>query len=117
MDSAVQIARIEADRDIAIAKLQARSIETMAEADAEQEVAHAEGVTEGVEMVLSAGAEDDVDTSTVAEEEVIEQPVEGAPIEVAVEAEPEGVIAPPPPEAETRRSPGKQRSGWWAAYR
>jgi hypothetical protein len=52
-DAAVEIARIEANRDVTIAKVQAGIVEHTAEVEQAAELAHAEGKAEGLETAIA----------------------------------------------------------------
>lgn len=52
-DAAVEIARIEANRDIAVAKIGAGITEHVAEVEQAAELAHAEGKAEGLETAIA----------------------------------------------------------------
>lgn len=55
-DAAVEIARIEANRDVMIKKIDAGIAEHVAEVDTAAELAHAEGEAEGMERVIEAAS-------------------------------------------------------------
>lgn len=115
----IQLATIEANRDIRIAELGAQAAKVdaaaavdIAEAEAAIDTAEAEGRAEGMETAIDdlsgAGAvpdgagQDGADASAVPEFPVIED-------EAAAETTPPPPDAPPPP-----RKPG--RTGWWDNY-
>lgn len=105
------IARVQADRDVAIARLNARAAETIAETEAEHDASHAEGVAEGMENALEAvtgtGEPDEGEPIIV---DAAEEPAE-APEAEAVGADNE------PPVVEVAEPATRQRGGYWGAYR
>ena len=115
----LELARIEANRDIRIAELGAQTLAVeaeasveIAEADAEVTAARARGEADGMETAIAelSGAELVVgDGAAAAELEAVD---DGQ----AAELEPVGAAAPSPPiDAEPPRPP-KGRAGWWDNY-
>ena len=108
-EAEVEIARIQANRDIRIAELAAREAHAeteaaveISESEAEVEAAHAEGVAEGIETVIDAANPEtsEGEPATI----VVEAPAEEA--EESAEVPP--VIEPhEPPHREKNRNP------WW----
>lgn len=98
--------RIQADRDIEIARLQAGAAKAIAATEAESEAAHLEGVIEGVELATDPGEPD---------------PAEGGdPIVVQVDAgdqDTDEVDVEEPPEVEPIPEPAGKPKGWWDNYR
>ena len=106
----VQIAKINAERDVEIARLQSKAVVSVAETEAEHSAEHSEGYAEGVQDTLEVG-------------EGGEAPPVGAPIIVDGgsddgddEAIDEG-IEEAPPVVEVPTTPTPQRGGWWGNYR
>lgn len=110
--SDVEIARINADRDVTIARLQSKAVreendttEHVAETEAAADVGVAEAQADGVEAaaeVISGDPEPEPDGEPIV-------------VEPLPEAEPEP-DAPPPPEAEHHHAAEKKSPGWWDAY-
>jgi len=109
----LELARIEANRDIEIARLRSGEVKTeaaaaveIAESEAVAIAARAEGEADGMETVLDAGAPPAPDG---AEPPVIVDMPEPEP-----EPEPE---PPAPPESEPPAESESKRAGWWDGYR
>jgi hypothetical protein len=99
--------RIQADRDIRIAEVQAGAAKVIAEVEAESEADHLEGVIEGVELV-AGDAEPDADDTTVPTI-VVQGDDPGAEETTDVEEPPEVTSIPEP-----AKSGG---GGYWGGYR
>lgn len=104
--TALAIARVEANRDIEIARLQAGAAKHIADAQAESEADHLEGVIEGVELASGESDGDDVPA--------------GDPIIVQVDAGDDDdteADVEEPPVVDAIPEPGGKSRDWWAAYR
>lgn len=101
------IARVWANRDIEVARLNAGAAKDIATVEAEHSAEHAEGVAEGMETVLDAGqTEPEAEGGDI----VVDTEAEGEPeAEPEAEAEPEVVEVPEPAQP--------KRGGYWGAYR
>lgn len=109
-DRAVELARIEANRDITIAKINASVTRDTADVDQAAALAHAEGEAEGMQTALEGGAGVDQAPDVNGAPIVVESPEpEPAP-------EPEPELAPPPAPPSSPE-PGSRGSGWWSGYR
>lgn len=102
--TAVAIARLETNRDIEVARLQAGAVKHVADAEAESEADHLEGVIEGVELATGEG---EPDTSDPAPSIVVQA---DAPEDDAPDVE-------EPPEVEPVIPAEPENPGWWSAYR
>lgn len=103
--AAVRISRLETQRDIEIARINAGAVKHVAEVGAEGEAERAEGVVEGLELAVGAGEP--------------EAP-EGQPIAVSIpEESPEPAVEPAadmePPVVDVPE-PANRNPGWWDAY-
>jgi hypothetical protein len=107
--AAVAIARIEANRDIEVARLNAGAAKVIAEAEAQGEAEHAEGVVEGLELA-TGGGEPDADDAA-APVIVVDGGDADEPDADDTAEEPPEVTAPAP-----EPGPRKPRS-WDEAYR
>ena len=109
---AVRVAKIQADRDIEVARIQRSEARQAIEAETEQTEIEAEA------EVQAAVAEAVVTTSILAAESgpPAEEPAEAPVIEAEpVAAEPVDEGPPAPPEAE-HKVPAKSGGGYWAGY-
>ena len=110
----VKVAKINAERDVEVARL--------ARSEASQEIKAAIEQTEIVadaETVQTAIAAEAVVDEAVVEAEVLEEVVNPEPEPVQVEIadpEPEAEAVPPPIETESTGEESKS-TGWWAGYR
>lgn len=109
-DREVTMLKIQADRDIKIAQINARSAAELAETDNALRTEHAEGVAEGMGTALDAA------TGGAQAEEPGEP---GAPI--MIESPPEEPEAPapdmaPPEVVETSSPRSSSGGGWWDGY-
>jgi hypothetical protein len=106
MTAEVKIAKINADRDVEIARLQAKAATVISENEAEHSADFAEGKAEGLEEAITGGEPD---------------PEGGEPIVVTVpaaeeEPEPDDVVEEPP--VITTPVPSVARKGgYWDAYK
>lgn len=106
--SEVAIVRLQTQRDIEVARINAAAAKTIAETEAENSSDRAEGIAEGMETALDAVAGGP------------EEP-EGEPI--VVEAEPDGEPEPEPgpdnepPVVEVSEPAAPRSRGWWDGYR
>jgi hypothetical protein len=73
-DSAVEIARIEANRDVAVAKINAGVVEHSTEVEQAAELAHAEGKAEGLETALAPEPEPAPEPVVVVNDDAPEEP-------------------------------------------
>ena len=104
-DAAVRIAEIEANRDVAVAKIQAGITEHIAGAEQAAELAHAEGKAEGLEEALAPAVTEDAANPSVV---IVDAP----------DAESEDTpVAPPSAEEHSEPHEHKQSSygnrGWF----
>ncbi len=104
----VEIARINANRDIKLAQINAGVVKEVAETEAAAEVAHADGVVDGIDKVLDAVGGDQGDGP----------PIVLPPAEPEAEPEPEPEPELPlPPVADTPEpEPNNRGGGWWDNY-
>lgn len=106
----VEIVRLETNRDIEVARLNARAATTIAETDAENSSEHAEGLAEGMETAIDA-----LSGGSAPEDDG------GAPIVVDMpdEPEPEPAEEPDnaPPVVEVSAPAETKRGGYWSNYR
>jgi hypothetical protein len=109
-DRAVELARIEANRDITIAKITANVTRDTADVDQAAELARAEGKAEGMETAIDGAAVDQAPELGDGEPIVVSAP------DAEPELEPEPELAPPPAPPSSPSSPSSS-AGWWAGYR
>lgn len=107
MTAEVKIAKINADRDVEIARLQAGAAKAIAATEAEHSADFAEGKAEGLEEAITGGEGEEAEG--------------GEPIVVEVPAaEPEAEaddIVEEPPVITTPAPTAPKRGGYWDAYR
>lgn len=103
------IARVQAERDIELARINAGAAKAIAETEAENSSEHAEGVAEGMETALDAvsGSGDD------------EPPADPVVVQAEADEEPEPEPGPDnePPVVEIPDPAPKSSGGYWAGYR
>lgn len=109
--TAVTLAKIEANKAVEIERIRAGAARDLAEVDNALKTEHAEGIAEGMETALEAAA-----GGAAAPEEPGEPVIVQAPEEEPEIAEPEPELAPPPAEPSTPASSSSESSGWWAGY-
>lgn len=108
INAEVEKVRLETNRDIQVARIQANAAVTMIADEAAAEAAHAEGVIEGVGAVIDAA------TGEAPTEEPI--PVVMPEPEPELEPEPVDELALPPVE-ESGMPKEPKKAGYWDAYR
>ena len=110
----VKVAKINAERDVEVARLARSEARQAIEADIEQTE-----ITTDAEIVQTAIVAEATVDEAVVEAEVLEEVVnpEPEPVQVEIaepEAEAEAVAAPPETESTGEES---KSAGWWAGYR
>lgn len=103
----VAVVRLQTQRDIEVARINAQAEVKVAASDAATIAAHAEGVVEGAGAIIDAATPDPVEPA-------------GAPIVVQADTPAPDLADEPdltPPEVVTPVAAGKSDGGWWGSYR
>lgn len=108
--TAVEIKRLETNRDIEVARLSAGAARHIADAEADHSAEHAEGVAEGMETALDAITGGGETAEPAGDPIVVEAGDEAAE---ETEAEEDDDVTPPViiPEPSAPKA-----AGWWSGY-